>query len=740
MKSVFQKYAHRIAVVLLVVMGIHVLGSCSKEISNGLTTTGGDKLSFTITGVVEETVVVPTSKTNKNSKLQAKESSLFSNGPAASLQDKQIIPLDGFDAVLTVEEGSYNDNLLQLGAVANVNNHGGLTAATKPLGANKKYRVIVFEAGTSNVVATEVGTSGTRLDVGVDKGKSYDWVIYSFNDTEDPGVSTTTLETDHRDLIYAKSIAPIVIGGAAGDGTDVNVPINVVLQHQLARVVVEVNAANFPGDIVALSAELGASNYFKRGTFNLKTGEISNPVAISTGPSMNFTSQNATNNQIKVSNFYTVATTQINPFAVNINSLTISTPAGNSSLSATRNFSFTKIVPELGKSITAKIEFLSLASYDCGAVTTKGTYTTETPLVAANNYIEVVVVINKAGNIRLATEDKNGMKFDSGLLSYSASETGSRTIKLLPVKSTTVLNDLDGLTAVVPNSSGSLERDSKPNTSEEGSANDITNKINNQRSSFVITNTLNGAVFCNPALIDVKPKVTSMAASMDISNYTAWIGYAAAPYWPANGAKFATDGTYKTIPKDSRIQMDMANVANYSAAYPMLWYVYVKNISGATIPWTKFDATGSADSRAGTLADNGTHYFRNGDEIANNARYGSLDPYFSAAAIPPAQHAYPTADASTLGSHGGGYGGLPLYYAELTDVGFVLKINNIYYKYRLMWSSERVSDFVYKSTPTMVLYGMYKTEPAAYAPYTYYTGTGAGSQILPQRTPLVYNP
>ena len=650
----------------------------------------------------------------KNASLNIKNG-LANTNSEANILFTEIFDLNGTDVKITVEESDFqNTNKVHPYRVESK------IASTK-LQTGFKYRLILYEAGTNTVVSNTLGTAGTRLDVPVEKGNSYDWVCLSFNDTNDPGTSVTTLNTDNRDLLYAKSSTAVSIPVSTGVGQNINVPINIMLKHLLSQITVEVNSENFPGNISSLAASFGANNYFQSGTLDIKSGIITNPTPINTTSLIPF---EGIGSPIASKSFYTVGSTTINPFQVIVNSLVINSGGNNVTLPSAKGYNFTNITPTPGKSIKAKIEYLSIADFTCyGSPSVSGDYTVETPLTSSNK-IDVPLNVIKAGRVHLISKDKNGMFFDSGIITLNA---GMQTVTLLPNNSTSVLNELDGINAVPSNES----RPSKPNTAEEN--NDTSN---DQSDTYIITNAFTENAICSPVRIQVRAKVISSSA-LNLSNSTT------PPYWPANNSIYASDGNYKDIiPKDKRIQMDMANLANWSALYPMLWYVYVKNVSGVNIPWTKFDAVGSADQRFfGYSGD--THYHRKkGDPIAPNARYGSLDPYLNAASTDNDTHPIPTANSSTYGAHGAGYGGIPGFYAELTDVGFTLRLNGLYYKYRLHWNSKQISTFNYSCVPTMVLYGIIKTELdekdiIPFAPTASYTPSGADNG---DRNYLSYNP
>ncbi|ODM55411.1 hypothetical protein [Elizabethkingia meningoseptica] len=315
--------------------------SCSRELTSEADS-NPVKLTFNIEGV---------ENINPLAKTASKEPA---SGSFKSTEEKKI-NFDGFNATLSLEESPMsntadkNTGLIKTSANT-VQKLINPVAAT--LTGGVKYRVVLYDKSTnpSTFYSSTLGTAGTALSIPVEKGKNYDWAVFSFNDTSDPGTSQTTVQTDQRDLLHAASTTG-TIPGTTGDGQMYNTPINVTLKHKLARIDVSVDATNYPATITNVSADLGSANYFHNGKMDLKTGAISNLTPNTTPTTMSFSGPPST--KTATPSYYTAGTTSINPFSIKNTNVTIDASGVSKSLSgATFNWVFT---PVPGTIYTAKV-------------------------------------------------------------------------------------------------------------------------------------------------------------------------------------------------------------------------------------------------------------------------------------------------------------------------------------------------------------------------------------------------
>ncbi|MHC8949589.1 hypothetical protein [Sphingobacterium hungaricum] len=327
--------------------------SCKKEMQSE-ELSDGSNVVFTLEGINEDESLDLLASTSKGF-----SNSLSSSSNQISTNKNNIVNMNGLVASFTLQESSNFSTAIDSTKLVSSSKSINKLAAVSILPNTVKYRLILYDKSTnpSTFVSSTLATPGTAIAIPVVKGKNYDWVAFSFNDNSDPGSSSTNIETDNRDLLHAFGTTG-VIPGVGGDGTDVSVPIKITLKHKLCKITVEINAANYVGNITALNASLASANYFSKGTLDLKTGTISDISAYTVPQAITFTP--ATAASIKTATYYTAGTTAINPFSVNLNNISILSNSITRAMATTQPFTWTTIVPGPSKNYTAKIEFLKL--------------------------------------------------------------------------------------------------------------------------------------------------------------------------------------------------------------------------------------------------------------------------------------------------------------------------------------------------------------------------------------------
>jgi hypothetical protein len=224
------------------------------------------------------------------------------------------------------------------------------------LGKNIKYRVVLYDRTSSpaTFVSSTLGSVGTPLYVNVDKGKDYDWAVFSFNDENDPGDTHEIVTSGSRDLLYAKGTTG-VIPGVSGDQQLYTVPVNVRLQHKLANVSVQITAKNYPARIMGINASLGSGRYFYSNNIDLRTGEfVDEATAIEMNSAIRFRS--ASRDTTMLADYYTAQFAPISNFFITINNLLIRTNSNVSkSLSSPVRYSWDNVSPTAGERIITKV-------------------------------------------------------------------------------------------------------------------------------------------------------------------------------------------------------------------------------------------------------------------------------------------------------------------------------------------------------------------------------------------------
>ncbi|MCT3725773.1 hypothetical protein [Elizabethkingia anophelis] len=307
----------------------------------------------------------------------------------------------------------------------------GAMAASTPITKGFSYKVLLYKNGT--FYSSTLGTSGNALDIPVKKGDTYDWVIYSYNDTgsiPDPGnTNTPTIPTPtNRDLIHASGT--VTIPGKEGDGQEVKTPLSAVLKHKLAKIVVKLDASKYPADITSASANFVSKNtYFQTGTFNLKDGLISNP-SYYTADQMNFGLLVPNDQKIRVSNYYTVANAPINSLGVNLTALSLKLPDNSIKTLPTALAKNFNVTPQLGYVSTLAFNFLPSAIFtaDCSSINVVGDIVYQNTIISSNHAINVNVTNTIAGQkYYITTNTIDGVSYSAN---GTFSSAGTQTISL----------------------------------------------------------------------------------------------------------------------------------------------------------------------------------------------------------------------------------------------------------------------------------------------------------------------
>ncbi|KGE12954.1 hypothetical protein [Sphingobacterium deserti] len=303
------------------------LASCSKERINIQNTNKDAQLMFIISEQTGGSI-------SKTSNLRASSSAAITTYTQEESEQHQFTEDGAFRITTSLSTAPISAPMEPKSMVSNkpLSSRMSSTQASSSNSVLKdgtKYRVVLYDRSTtpSKFASTSLGIAGQRLLIDVEKGKSYDWAVFSYNDENDPGESqdVITPTTGLKDLLHAKGTTEVV-PGYSGDEKEVVMPINVLLQHKLANVSVHVSVKEYPAKIISLSASLGRNTYFCKNTLDLKTGEfVQSNTQIPIGPAMNFVSNDG--DSVMVANYYTSKFKSITGFSVTLNSLSIRTGA-----------------------------------------------------------------------------------------------------------------------------------------------------------------------------------------------------------------------------------------------------------------------------------------------------------------------------------------------------------------------------------------------------------------------------
>ncbi|MDV3927987.1 hypothetical protein CMT52_07970 [Elizabethkingia anophelis] len=464
----------------------------------------------------------------------------------------------------------------------------GAMAASTPITKGFSYRVLLYKNGT--FYSSTLGTSGNALDIPVKKGDTYDWVIYSYNDTgsiPDPGnTNTPTIPTPtNRDLIHASGT--VTIPGKEGDGQEVKTPLSAVLKHKLAKIVVKLDASKYPADITSAAANFVSKNtYFQTGSFNLKNGQISN-LSYYTADQINFGLLVPNNQQIQTSDFYTVASTPINSLGVNLTSLSLKLPDNSIKTlpsALAKNFNIT---PQLGYVSTLAFNFLPSAIFtaDCNSINVVGDIVYQNTAIPSNHAINVNVTNTVAGQkYYITTNTIDGVSYSAN---GTFSSAGTQTI--------------------------SLKATGQYTTS---GAKTFTINFNNTIGSICTANVNVGSTNSGDAI------ATTQRLPLD--------GYPNANGLPSWGGMDAYNSSVKNLlAANSIVSTDIRKTpgGNYN-----LYYIYFRNVSSS--PWSySYSSTSNLTTDTSTRTGSGT--LQPGERLPF-----SLDPYGASSGLGEQNGAY----------------------------------------------------------------------------------------------------
>lgn len=316
------------------------------------------------------------------------------------------------------------------------------------------------------------------------------------------------------------------------------------------------------------------------------------------------------------------------------------------------------------------------AEFSSCSTVVQGNYIVKTPLTSANKIV-VTLNVTQPGIIKLVSQDKNGIKFESAEVTLA---TGSQQVTMNSVTAT----------------SGTY-----PMTSEETS--NGSNGGNNQKGTYTITNTVTGSTIC-PATLDVKPlringtRVSSIQRT--IGNLSGGASY-------GNGF-ISSSSLSNSLASDGIISPDLSPKASGEYRF---WNSHIRNVSGSSIV-VDFATKSSTAEDVPYLP-----YSWSGLTISSGSTIGSIDPF--------AQSSNPPTTSLDYGAYGGGD-----LWAELNDVGVLVQYQGKWYKYRMILKLYRIGSTYANDFQTfLVLYGIYNTKPSIYMPDTPSNTTGAGSDI-----------
>lgn len=276
-----------------------------------------------------------------------------SKGENTLISDYEITSYADFDAIITQE--TLRANNLNNRPFSRIDKNK--IAVTSPMQRDVRYFLLLYQNNNGSpgeFVRGELLKAGESKTLYVEAGKSYYWIAYSYNSTEDnlPQITSATASTtipmgQNIDFLYAKGVSPTV---------NPNNPtyLTIVFDHMLARIGVELNTKGMFADINSAEIEL-VDNYLETQDFNILTGQVVAGTTTSYGKNQKATQfenlPSLSDNDRKIAYFYTSRTSKIPNFKFRLNKLEIKLDAEASALgNSNRVFTYSSNQPEFSSS------------------------------------------------------------------------------------------------------------------------------------------------------------------------------------------------------------------------------------------------------------------------------------------------------------------------------------------------------------------------------------------------------
>ncbi|RKE52318.1 FISUMP domain-containing protein [Sphingobacterium detergens] len=264
MKITLKNVVNRMVVMTMLFMGTAVMFSCSKKDDQPIVPNETAVMKVSVAGIFGDDILVNQSEGIKIGSTKAR-----SVNAVTKTTDAETVKLPAFDIVTSFTQDSYGD-----APIAKSASIAKGTRANVPMGIGKKYRLLLYKDNGQFNKSVEL-TAGTLASIPVVAGAKYTWIAYSYNTDESladvTNTSNPTIPTSvSKELLYATG--QITISSVIG----ANDLLPITFKRKLGRVAVEIDAAGmFATDITQAKISF-EENYFKEGTFNLKTGITSN--------------------------------------------------------------------------------------------------------------------------------------------------------------------------------------------------------------------------------------------------------------------------------------------------------------------------------------------------------------------------------------------------------------------------------------------------------------------------------
>lgn len=302
---IYSIYFHVIIACLLTLS----VSSCKKD-KDSESAEGTSQLVFSVEGI---------NNTATNS-INNKYASINRNNPSENAFS-QIHLNNYIDLVSSAEEFPMKTSFDVSTPIATINKK---LSTTTPVQSGIKYRIMIYNADTNQLIKNVEATVGVTESVPVEVGVNYKWYAYSFNTEHgiDPasivGTDTIIAALSDKALLWAKSESNITATATA-------TPLTITFEHKVAEIVIEIDTKNLFGKITSINATFDQTNFYT-GTLNIRTGNVTPDAAAYTSPILtieDFTQASSADSTIYRAYIYTTKPSEITSTRLKINSLVV---------------------------------------------------------------------------------------------------------------------------------------------------------------------------------------------------------------------------------------------------------------------------------------------------------------------------------------------------------------------------------------------------------------------------------
>ncbi len=298
---------------LVLISGLLFLSSCSEKLLEN--PSGGTSLKIDVEGVSGAINISP------NTTARAIENSIANFSQRSSENSSNT---SGFQVdFMTDHDLIESDNFARDGTSSSLQKRmqqSTQSRATTPMQQGYTYRILFYNKNTGQLWQTFQGKAGVSLSIEAQRGQTYLWYAYSYNNEDDllapASISNPEIVTAiDKDLLYARGEITIPAG------TQNDFPLGITFEHKVAQVHIRVDAtvlARF-AKINNLNVSFDNPNYIKRGVFSIRDDQMNALEVVPTETIFN----SASSTNIWETSYYTADPSAVSTYRIVVNDLPV---------------------------------------------------------------------------------------------------------------------------------------------------------------------------------------------------------------------------------------------------------------------------------------------------------------------------------------------------------------------------------------------------------------------------------